>query len=156
VVIRTLDPAESADEELWAAVVEVQVQGREDGHAEEGYRAFSRARLDDLRAHFRTGRGAWYVARDPSTQEVVASCGVVVTGGRARFQAVDTAPGFRRRGIASRLLVEAAHRSAAQHAAERFVIVADLGYHALGLYESLGFERAEHVVGVCLWPRSEE
>ena len=34
------------------------------------------------------------------------------------------------------------------------VIVADLGYHALGLYESLGFERREHVVGVCRWARS--
>jgi hypothetical protein len=34
------------------------------------------------------------------------------------------------------------------------VIVADPGYHALGLYESLGFERAEHVVGGCRWPRT--
>jgi hypothetical protein len=32
------------------------------------------------------------------------------------------------------------------------VIVADAGYHALGLYESLGFERKEHVYGVCLPP----
>jgi len=37
----------------------------------------------------------------------------------------------------------------------RFVIVADAGYHALGLYESLGFERTEHVSGVCLWPRTD-
>jgi hypothetical protein len=29
-------------------------------------------------------------------------------------------------------------------------------YHALGLYESLGFERAEHVFGVCTWPRAGE
>ena len=32
------------------------------------------------------------------------------------------------------------------------MIVADPGYHALGLYESLGFERRENVVGVCRWP----
>lgn len=27
------------------------------------------------------------------------------------------------------------------------------GYHPLGLYESLGSERLEHVVGVCRWTR---
>jgi ribosomal protein S18 acetylase RimI-like enzyme len=38
--------------------------------------------------------------------------------------------------------------------AERFVIVAEAGYHALGLYESLGFERREQVAGAWLMPPS--
>jgi len=46
-------------------------------------------------------------------------------------------------------------RSDAQHGAERFVIVAYADYHALGLYESLGFQREEQMTGECLWPRSE-
>jgi hypothetical protein len=50
-------------------------------------------------------------------------------------------------------VVEAGRRATA-HGARRFVIAADADYHALGLYESLGFRRAEHVVGVCRWPRS--
>jgi ribosomal protein S18 acetylase RimI-like enzyme len=108
-----------------------------------------------LRALFRAGRGAWYVAIEPSTGAVFGSCGVVVTAGRGRFQAVDTALAHRRRGISSRLVVEAAHRASEDFGAKRFVIVADAEYHALGLYESLGFERAEHVFGVCLWPRSD-
>ena len=152
VAVRMLDPG--ADEELWDAVVELQVAGRQEGHDEESFREFARPRLDDRRALFRLGRGAWYVAIDPASDEVAASCGVVVTGGRGRFQVVDTALPFRRRGICSRLVVEAAQHSAEAHGAERFVIVADVGYHALGLYESLGFERREHVVGVCRWPRS--
>ena len=65
---------------------------------------------------------------------------------------MDTALAYRRRGICSRLVVEAAQHSAAHHQAERFVIVADAGYHALGLYESLGFQREERVAGVCRWP----
>jgi ribosomal protein S18 acetylase RimI-like enzyme len=36
--------------------------------------------------------------------------------------------------------------------AGRLVIVADAGYHALGLYESLGFERRERVHTVCRPP----
>ena len=154
VVVRALDPAAGVDEELWDAVVELQVAGRQEGHDEESFREFARPRLEDRRALFRLGRGAWYVALDPASGEVAASCGIVVTGGRGRFQVVDTALAFRRRGICSRLVVEAARHSAETYGAERFVIVADLGYHALGLYESLGFERREHVVGVCRWPRT--
>ena len=155
VAVRALDPAEGADMELWDAVVELQVQGRDAGHDEDAYRAFSRQRLDDLRALFRAGRGAWYVALDRTTGTVVGSCGIVATAGRGRFQAVDTALAFRRRGICSRLVVEAARRSAAEYGVARFVIVADLHYHALGLYESLGFERAEQLFGVCHWPRAD-
>jgi ribosomal protein S18 acetylase RimI-like enzyme len=155
VAVRTLDSAEGADVEFWDAVVELQVQGRDAGHDEDAYRAFSRQRLGDLRALFRAGRGAWYVALDPTTGTVVGSCGIVATAGRGRFQFVDTAHAFRRRGICSRLVVEAARRSAAEHGVARLVIVADLHYHALGLYESLGFERAERLFGVCHWPRAD-
>ena len=154
VVVRALDAAAGADEKLWDAVVELQVANRDEGHDERDYRLFVRARIEDRRTLFRAGHGAWYVAVDPVTAGVVASCGVIVTRGRGRFQAVDTALAHRRRGIASRLVVEAARHSAAVHGADRFVIVADPGYHALGLYESLGFEREEHVFGVCRRPRS--
>ncbi|MSO96487.1 MAG: N-acetyltransferase [Thermoleophilia bacterium] len=153
VVVRALDPAADADEEQWSAIVELQVAGREQGQDEPGYRAYSRARLDDLRALFRAGRGAWFVAVEPARGEIVAGCGVVVTDGRGRFQAVDTALDYRRRGICSRLVVDAARLSVDLYRAERFVIVADAGYHALGLYESLGFEEEERTFGVCLRPR---
>lgn len=155
VTVQALDPAVAADERLWAAVVELQVGNRDEAHDEDDYRTFTRARLADLREHFRARQGAWYVASDPASGDLAASCGVVVTEGRGRFQFVDTALAFRRRGICSRLVVEAAQRSAAHHRAKRFVIVADAGYHAVGLYESLGFEREERVTGVCRWPRSK-
>jgi ribosomal protein S18 acetylase RimI-like enzyme len=154
VAIQALDPAIGADETHWDAVVELQVAGREDGHGEDEYRSFTRARLEDRRALFRIGRGAWFAAIDADTGEVVGSCGVVVTGDRGRFQVVDTASSHRRRGICSRLVVEAARRAHEDYGAERFVIVADAEYHAVGLYESLGFERMERVFGVCLWPRT--
>jgi ribosomal protein S18 acetylase RimI-like enzyme len=154
VVVRTLDAAPGADEDLWAAVVELQVTGRREGADEERSRTFSRRRLGELRSLFRAGRGAWYVALDPASGDLAGSCGVVVTGGRGRFQAVETASAHRRRGVCSRLVVEAARRAREEHGAARLVIVADANYHALGLYESLGFERRERTFGVCLWPRT--
>lgn len=150
--IRPLDPAPGADAELWASVLDLQVAGREEGHAEADYRAFAEPWLAARRSHFNQGGGAWYAAIDPPSGVLAATCGIVVTGKRGRFQLVETRTDYRRRGICSRLVVDAAQHAARTFGAEQFVIAADVGYHALGLYESLGFGRAEHVVGVCRWP----
>jgi ribosomal protein S18 acetylase RimI-like enzyme len=131
---------------LWMAIN----AERENPHPEEDVRRFTRHRLADLRALLAAGRGAWFVAEENGL--VVGSLGVVVTDGRARFQSVDTLASHRRRGIASRLVHEAAQRVASAWVVRSFVIVADADYHALGIYESLGFRRVEAVSGVCRWP----
>jgi ribosomal protein S18 acetylase RimI-like enzyme len=147
VTVRALQAAPGADDELWEAALAVQIANNDaDDDPIPGYGAFARRRQHDLRGLLAQGRGAWYVALDPTgggpdpaVPQVVASCGVVVTGSRARFQQVDTAPQRRRRGICRRLVAEAAAHAAAHHELEALVIVADAGYHALGIYESLGF-----------------
>lgn len=150
VEIHMLDP--DGDEALWDGVVALQVAGRDPVFEEAPYRAFSTARNTEQRALFRAGRGAWHVAIDPASGEVVGSCGLVVTDGRGRYQAVDTAEAHRRKGICSRLVVEAARLSEQRFGTERFVICAEPDYHALGLYESLGFERRERSAGAHLMP----
>ena len=152
VVVRALDPAGSRDEPLWDQVMELQIAARPASFEEAGQRAYARARMADLRELFCGGRGAWYVALDPAGRDVLGSCGVVTTGARGRYQAVDTIASHRRQGICSRLLLEAARLSAAQHGTRRFVIAADSHYHALGLYESLGFRPVERVAGAYLQP----
>jgi ribosomal protein S18 acetylase RimI-like enzyme len=155
VTIRPLDPATGGpDEPLWAAVIEIQIAGRDRQMPEPDYRDFSRARQGELRALFTAGRGAWYVAL-ASTGEVAAYCGIVATGDRGRFQAVETAERHRRRGICSRLVVDAAAHAAAAHELRTLVIAADADYHALGLYESLGFRRRERVSSLCRPPAGE-
>jgi ribosomal protein S18 acetylase RimI-like enzyme len=151
VAIRELDPQPGEDRDLWDQAIELQVASRDEFIEDQAYREFIGRRLEDLRVMFRVGRGAWYVATLPDRDEVVAACGIVVTGERGRFQAVDTAAAYRCRGISSRLVVEAAGR-AANRGVRRFVIAAEPDYHALGLYESLGFQRAERVAGVCRRP----
>jgi ribosomal protein S18 acetylase RimI-like enzyme len=153
VEIKELDPQPGEDRDLWRQAIELQVASRDEFIQEQAYREFIGRRLEDFRVLFRAGRGAWYVAVYPGQEQVVAACGIVVTGERGRFQAVDTAAAYRRRGISSRLVVEAAGR-AADRGAKRFVIAAEPDYHALGLYESLGFARVERVAGVCRRPTS--
>ncbi|MHB8690918.1 MAG: GNAT family N-acetyltransferase [Solirubrobacteraceae bacterium] len=149
VEVRMLDVI--GDAGAWEQVLEIQVASRDPMHEEGSHREFSQRRQRDLRALFGAGRGGWYVALDGN--QVVGSCGVVVTGDRGRYQTVDTAEPYRRRGICSRLLVAAAHDAAARFGAGRFVIAADPDYHAFGLYESLGFRVVERVAGVMRLPQ---
>jgi ribosomal protein S18 acetylase RimI-like enzyme len=151
VSVRALDPVEGADADAWQQVEDLQVANREQGHSEEDHRAYVRQRQADRRTRFVAGDGAWFVAELPDGT-VAASCGVIVTDGRGRFQTVDTAQAHRRRGIASRLVHDAGHEAVARFGARQLVIVADAAYHALALYESLGFVRREQITGMCWWP----
>lgn len=149
VEVRALDP--NGDEHLWAAVLDVQMGGApEEFRGTDYHLTFMRRRQKEHRAIFRLGRGSWYVALLDGA--VAGSLGIVVTDRRARYQTVDTAEAFRRRGIASRLVVDAARDAMSKHPIDNFVIAADPDYHAIGIYEGLGFERVELVVGAMRKP----
>lgn len=155
VIVRRLDPRPGADAEPWEEVLEISVAGRDERIDEHDHRAHRRARLQEMRAIFRARGGGWYVALDPATQAVLAGCGLILAGGRASIHDVDTIPSQRRKGICSRLLVEAVAHLAGERAPAHVVIAADPDYHALGLYESLGFRPREHCAGVCRMPPRE-
>ncbi len=149
--VRALDPA--TDEDLWARVIDVQAATaiQQDREPElDHHLTFLRRRQQELREIFAQGRGGWYVALLDG--QIAGSLGVVVTDGRARFQTVETLARFRRRGVARRLLFEAARDVCAQHPIEHLVIAADPDYHAIAIYEGLGFERVELVVGAVRKP----
>ncbi|MCW2926038.1 MAG: GCN5-related N-acetyltransferase [Thermoleophilia bacterium] len=152
VTIELLDP--EGDEQGWLDAIELQVENRDAGHDETFHRRFVERRMADRRERFLHGDGGWFLARTREG-DVAASCGVIVTQGRARFQAVDTLERFRRRGIASRLVHDVGRAAIDRFGAETLVIVAEAGYHALPLYESLGFVQREHGFGLCWWPGSE-
>jgi ribosomal protein S18 acetylase RimI-like enzyme len=67
-------------------------------------------------------------------------------GGLARYQTIETHPGFRRRGLASSLVYEASLWGLEELGAHTLVIVADPGYHAIGIYRTLGFAETERQV----------
>jgi ribosomal protein S18 acetylase RimI-like enzyme len=151
VEVRALDP--DGDEDMWAAVIDIQMAGAvEDGRDIEGeqHLTFVLRRQQELRETFRQGRGSWYLALLDGA--VAGSLGIVVTDTRARFQVVDTLPEFRRRGVARRLVFDAARDACSKHPIDHFVISADPSYHAIGIYEGLGFERVESVTGATRKP----
>jgi ribosomal protein S18 acetylase RimI-like enzyme len=152
VEVRALDPAPGGDEPLWDQVLELQLANAPGELHNDYHRTFLATRQRDQRERFRAGDGAWYVALHDHT--VVGSLGIIVSGGRARYQTVDTAAAHRGRGVATRLVVDAARHTASRHEVERFVIAADPDYHAISIYESVGFSRAERVTGALRKPHA--
>jgi hypothetical protein len=151
VVVRALDPPVGAEQQLSEQVVELQVASRDERLEEEDVaREFRRRRLGDLRVLFRaeavTGTSRW--TRGPPTSWAAAAswsrAGAVAF--RPSIPPGRTGAGESARGSSSRL------RAAQRYGAPRLVIAANPDYHALGLYESLGFQRIERVAGVCRPP----
>jgi hypothetical protein len=108
-------------------------------HAE----SFARAQMSRYRHFVSSGRGAWFGAFVGAT--LAADMGVFVEDGLARFQAVETALAFRRRGLCGTLAYFAAQVALAELGATRLVLVG-LPDHTADIYESVGFARVEKLV----------
>jgi len=107
---------------------------------------FHARRLSARRRLAETGRAAWFGAF--AGGRLVAQLGLVPVGdGGARYQDVETHPDFRRLGLAGTLVCRAGRHGLAEPGVSRLVMVADPGYPAIRLYESLGFSRTEDQVG---------
>lgn len=105
-----------------------------------GDAAFHHAATETRRRMSERGDAAWFGAFHGD--RLVAQLGIVTCGdGLARYQAVLTAEGHRRRGLAGHLLGVAGDW-AAEHGARTWVIIADAGSDASRLYQQRGFRPA--------------
>jgi ribosomal protein S18 acetylase RimI-like enzyme len=108
---------------------------------------FQGARVAEARGLSERGAGLFLGAF--ASGRLVATLGIVPDGsGFARYQSVLTDASYRRRGLAGRLLVEAAALARERWAATTLVIVADPEGPAINLYRSLGFAETERQVGL--------
>ncbi len=139
------------DEGDWSKVADLKVAiGLEEGYQAQGYAAFIRGRCDGWRKAIAAGEGAWYGAFDGET--LAADLGIFTDGRIARFQSVETAAAYRRRGLCSALVVHALDwlQQRAPHA--RPVIVAEAEGDAGRLYRRIGFALVERQVSALLRP----
>jgi ribosomal protein S18 acetylase RimI-like enzyme len=136
----------------WAAVTALQVDTVVEEH---GARAadFGREQCVRYRRFVEEGRGVWFGAFDGDA--LAGDLGVFVAGGLGRFQAVETAPAYRRRGVCGTLVHHAARHAFDALGAAHLVMVADPEYHAARIYESVGFTPAERLVAVYKCPPSD-
>jgi GNAT superfamily N-acetyltransferase len=136
----------------WLAALELQeaVYGYSDPL---GWEGFQGRRMQAMRRLQAQGFGAWFGAFQAG--RMVSGLGVFGDGsGIARFQAVDTHPEHRRRGLAGTLVYRAGQYAGQEMAAQTLVIVADPEGPAIGIYRSVGFRDAETQVQLQLQPPS--
>ncbi len=131
-----------------AAAVDLQVAADAGEHESPAqYRLFRERQMSRYEAMERAGMGAWFGvfarADEGADDTLVADCGLFRAPGESlgRFQHVVTHPAWRRRGLCSALVHAVCRHGFERLGLETLVIVADPDDVAIGLYESLGFQR---------------
>ncbi|HWO24073.1 MAG TPA: GNAT family N-acetyltransferase [Kofleriaceae bacterium] len=125
----------------WAATTELQVATMTEQWGA-GAAAFAERQMARYRRFVAEGRGAWFGAF--AEGQLAADLGVFVEDGLARYQAVETAAAFRRRGICGTLVHHAGCAAIAELGARRLVMVG-LPDHTAQIYRSVGFEERERL-----------
>ena len=141
---RTAAYRELAGDDDWRRLAELRaiVNAGEPG----GDPEFIAARAAAERALTEAGHGSWFGAFIDG--ELVAQLGLIADGsGIARYQNVETHPGWRRRGLAGSLVWHAGRHGLDALGAGTLVIVADPLADAISVYRSVGFADAETQVG---------
>jgi RimJ/RimL family protein N-acetyltransferase len=127
------------------AAVQLQVESDEGANEMPGYRVFRERQMARYAAMQNAGLGHWFgvFAPGPGREMLVADCGLFRDRDAplARFQHVETHPSWRRRGLCSALVHAVCKFGYAQMGVQTLVMVADPADVAIGIYETLGFER---------------
>ncbi len=133
-----------SDDDDWAQAADLRLEVYEEADNDE-HRAFVERQLSESRAICERGEGGWFGAFVDG--RLAATLGLIrALPDTGRYQAVETLEAYRRRGLAGRLVYEASRWGADALGLTRFVICADPEYHALRLYEALGFAVTERQV----------
>ncbi len=136
----------------WEQALQNQVDCRPAEHSYEGYLTFKTAKMRRYREMQRAGLGEWFGAF--LDDRLVADLGLFCIDGIGRFQSVETAPGFRRKGICGALVYQSACYGLEQMGAKTLVMLADENYFAAKIYESIGFLPLERQVGLEQWEKN--
>ena len=124
----------------WQQAVEMRLAVDEDNGPQ--HREFVERRMAEARELALAGHGEYLGAFVDGV--VQASLGIVTDGsGLARYQAVETHPEHRRKGLARALVLAAADVAREQFDVHTLVILADPDYVAIDLYRGVGFTDRE-------------
>ncbi len=115
-------------------------------HHDDTYRRFLQRRAAWHATLVTAGTARFWGALDGS--ELVASLGLVTLGAIRRYQDVQTAPAYRRRGLAATLLA-----TAAAEATTPVVIIAEPDSAASRVYERVGLRAVERSASACRRPQ---
>jgi ribosomal protein S18 acetylase RimI-like enzyme len=144
-------PITSADD--WAAAIENQIACRDVDFSEVSFREFKTNQFLRYKKMADQKLGLWFGAF--LGDELVADLGIFCDQAVGRFQNVCTHPKYRRQGICSALVYQAAAHAFESMQVQTLVMVADDDGAARRVYESVGFRPTEKQYGLSWWPGSD-
>ncbi|SDD00301.1 GNAT family N-acetyltransferase [Nocardioides lianchengensis] len=125
----------------WAQRVDLAIACNTDS-AGPAFETFATRQAEAERRLATTGSGAWFGAFDRG--RMLSGLGIFRAGpDLARFQNVETHPENRGRGLAGTLVHHAGRHALDTLGVSTLVIVADPDYHALRIYQGVGFGGSE-------------
>jgi ribosomal protein S18 acetylase RimI-like enzyme len=134
-------------------MIDLQVLAAHDNMPPAEWRKFYVSQAARYRAMSAAGLGDWYGGFWDG--RLACGLGLFHKGGLGRYQIVCTHPEFQRRGFAGTLVYKVAAHALANLGVRELVMCADPDYHALRIYEDVGFVRRETEYGVYWWNRNE-
>ncbi len=133
----------------WERIIQLQILCADEKYKNEFYEKFKRGQFANYKKMTEAGRGEWFGAF--LNGELVGDLGVFFEHKVARYQSVETHPGFRNQGIAGTLVFKAGEYALENWAITDLVMEADPDYHAARIYESVGFKSQELTYSLTWW-----
>ena len=122
----------------WAASVQLSIDSDvAEQEGDESFHLFKDRLRETRRRWIQRGLATWWGAFDG--ERLVGQCGMVQCEELGRYQAVETHPDWRRRGVCASLIATVAHDALHRLGCERLILVAEVDGPALELYKRLGF-----------------
>lgn len=145
--IRTLQTQQE-----WDEMIKVQVLAAHDHLPKEEWEKFYKSQSIRYRKMSESGLGNWFGGFLDG--RLVSGLGIFHRDGIGRFQTVCTDPQFQRQGLCGTLVYRASQHALSEYKLSQLVMCADPGYHAIKIYESVGFEQQQLEHGVYWWDRN--
>lgn len=136
----------------WDQMVQVQVRAAHDNLPKEEWEKFYRSQSLRYQEMSQANFGAWYGGF--LNGRLVTGLGIFHKNGVGRFQIVCTDPEFQRRGLCGTLVYQSAQHAFKEFKIKDLVMCADPDYHAIKIYESVGFQKQQLEHGVYWWDRN--
>lgn len=139
-------------DEEWEEVIRIQLACAQDHLSLRAWEEFHRNQVARYRAMIRAGRGDWFGGW--LNDRMVGSLGLFRDGDLGRYQYVSVDPDHRRKGVCGTLVFTVGEIGFREWGLRTQVMIADEEYHAARIYESVGFQPAERMAGLCWWDKS--
>ncbi len=138
----------------WEDMIQIQMASAHDHLSLSEWESFYRKQATRYQEMEKAGFGHWYGGFFEG--KLVSGLGIFHRNGLGRFQTVSTHPDFQRRGFCQTLVYLSSLKALNSGHVEELVMCADPDYHAIKIYESVGFQRRALEHGVYWWDKARE